>query len=99
MPNVTFKFIWGTDKLVHFIMFGTQALFIILPSNKTLKNYLQAFLLSAGYGAIIEVVQGLFFANRSFDYADMLANTFGVVTVLLVIALIKLAFQQNVKVA
>ncbi len=88
LPSVRFNFVLGTDKLVHFILFGTQALLIILPSKKTFKNYLYAFVISAGYGAFVEVIQGLFFTNRSFDYADMLANALGVFTMLLLVAII-----------
>jgi VanZ family protein len=88
LPSIKFNFVLGTDKLVHFLLFGTQALLIILPGDKTLKNYFTAFLISTVYGAFVEVVQGLFFTKRSFDFADMLANATGVVVILILVAII-----------
>ncbi|MFN4083891.1 MAG: VanZ family protein [Bacteroidia bacterium] len=78
-PDIPFEFTFGKDKIAHFALFGFQALFIILANlgSNNFKYYISAFFISSVYGVSIEIIQGLFFANRSFDYADMLANTIG----------------------
>lgn len=79
LPSIKFNFKFGIDKVVHFLLFGILALLILIPNYNNCTNgyLLKAFLISSAYGISIEIIQGLFFANRTFDYADMLANTFG----------------------
>lgn len=92
LPDFDFSFRFGKDKLVHFILFGVQALLIVLAnfgSNGT-KHYLWSFFISSVYGIGIEIVQGLFFASRTFDFADMLANCMGAASVVAVFLLFKL---------
>lgn len=43
------------------------------------------FLLSVCYGASLELMQAYWFSNRSADWKDMVANTFGCIMALLVL--------------
>jgi VanZ family protein len=72
LPKVSFDF--GIDKVAHFTLFLVQALLIYLPQK---KHFVWAILLSSCYGILIEFMQMTIFVNRSFDYADMLADVFG----------------------
>jgi VanZ family protein len=83
IPKVSFDF--GIDKIVHFILFGLLALLIYLPQRKYL---ILGILLSCLYGVVIEFLQMTVFTNRSFDYADMVADAIGA---LLCYPLVKLA--------
>ncbi len=72
LPKLSFDF--GIDKIVHFFLFFIQAMLIYLPNKKQLWV---AILLSSCYGALIELLQMTVFINRSFDFADMLADVIG----------------------
>jgi VanZ family protein len=41
---------------------------------------------SAGYGALIELMQKFIFTDRSYDYFDMIANTLGCLIVYFVVS-------------
>ncbi|MEO6039700.1 MAG: VanZ family protein [Saprospiraceae bacterium] len=41
------------------------------------RSSLLIFVLAAGYGALMEFIQGAFLPNRAFEFDDMLANTCG----------------------
>lgn len=95
LPSINFTF-FEIDKLVHIILFGVQAYLIVfsfkLPNRSV---YLLAFLLSVGYGVIIEIVQGLFLPLRSFDYADMLADLIGAI-VFTLLAIVKNKYTNQI---
>ncbi len=82
LPDLHFDFVLGIDKIAHMLLFGIQAWFILKASYKNkYKSYINfaftAAIISSLYGVLIEVLQGLLFINRTFDYADMLANAIG----------------------
>ena len=72
------------DKFVHFFLYFTFTLLLISENNKQ-KNYrkvtvdaiLIAATISLSYGALIEILQKIFFINRGADIFDMIANTTG----------------------
>lgn len=78
LPNLSFEFIFGPDKLFHFGLFGIQSLTLIWAfyHNKVKQIWLAPLLCSL-MGIGVEFVQGFLLIYRSFDYADMLANTIG----------------------
>lgn len=81
VPKLTFSFT-GIDKLAHFFLFGIQAWLILKPMQQNfkslnLKGALVAVALSISYGILVEILQATVFINRSYDYADMLANSIG----------------------
>ncbi|OYU97312.1 MAG: hypothetical protein CFE21_03185 [Bacteroidetes bacterium B1(2017)] len=83
IPKISFNI--GIDKIAHFILFGMQSWLIIRAQqkgNETINwrqvNY--AVLFGISYGIVIEILQATIFINRSYDYADMLANSIGAVS-------------------
>lgn len=69
------------DKWVHFVLFGTQALLMLLalrfPSG---KRILSTVLFCIFFGLGVELLQGLThrWLHRAYDPMDMVANTIGV---------------------
>jgi VanZ family protein len=89
LPKISFD-LFEIDKLAHMALFGIQAWIIyyegvwkakVAEKEKVWKVTLQAFLWSALYGALIEGLQMTVFVGRSFDWADMLADAIGALTV------------------
>lgn len=75
--------LFSTDKLAHA---GAYALLVWLLAWGIWKwkaryanrgELVLAFCFAAGYGALMEWVQGTFFPYRFFEYDDMLANAAG----------------------
>lgn len=91
------------DKLVHLFFYGTLQLLLLRGfylQNQFValrKHYLPiTFIISAGYGILIEVLQGHVFRNRSFDLYDMAANIVGVILAILCwILFFKKKIKQN----
>jgi glycopeptide antibiotics resistance protein len=50
---------------------------ICLKSDKTIGVLFIFFLSAIGYGVFLEIMQAHYFSNRSSDWKDMVANTFG----------------------
>ncbi len=68
------------DKLVHAGMFFTLAVFLAQAfhdAGRPVHGLLWAVVLSAAYGVLTEVLQGLEALGRRTDPGDMLANTVG----------------------
>ena len=89
LPKISFD-LFEIDKPAHMALFGIQAWIIyyegvwkakVAEKEKVWKVSLQAFLWSALYGALIEGLQMTVFVGRSFDWADMLADAIGALTV------------------
>ena len=80
LPHVSLDI--GIDKIAHFVLFGVQSFLIIFAHHKNRigvdwKNVHGAVLVGIAYGVFIEFLQYAVFVNRSFDYADMLADAVG----------------------
>lgn len=84
LPKVSFNLI-GIDKLAHFILFGVQS-FLIIHAHQRGKSKIDwshvhlAVGIGVVYGILIEFLQYSVFINRSYDYADMLADALGAVS-------------------
>ncbi|MBC7694623.1 MAG: VanZ family protein [Burkholderiales bacterium] len=81
-PKIKFDFTFGADKLAHLILFGVQTwliliAFLTLNKKPYIKYAFFAAVISSLFGVLIEILQATVFLNRSFDYADMLANASG----------------------
>lgn len=83
MPTLSFK---AGDKWGHFFAYGILSLVMLTEyahhlrwSSKTGRWLISIVLICIGYGIMLEFLQGYLFYKRSFDVADMLANTIGVV--------------------
>lgn len=80
------------DKTVHFVFYFV---FVVLWALSFSGQYsdkrklrLSVFLAAVLYGILIEVCQEMFTKNRSADIADVLANTTGAATAVLILWLI-----------
>ncbi len=73
--------VFQEDKIGHFGVYAIFAMLWIysfLKSNMPFRNAaILAFLISAGLGMTMEWCQANLFVDRSFDYADELANCIG----------------------
>ncbi|MGE0568023.1 MAG: VanZ family protein [Bacteroidia bacterium] len=81
IPSNTFLELLSFDKLIHafifFILYLTGYLFIKRKNINTF--FILIYLVTCVfYGISLEYMQATFFINRSFDYYDMIANSFGV---------------------
>ena len=80
MPRVNF---FSPDKVAHAGAYAVLTWLLALGVRKSQKsalshsNLLLIFCFAAGFGALMEWVQGTFFPNRFFEYNDMLANASG----------------------
>lgn len=72
-------FLPHADKVVHFLMYFV---FQILLMNHNLQFGRKAskavlFIMSFGYGFLLECIQGYFLVERAFDNYDIIANITG----------------------
>jgi succinate-acetate transporter protein len=93
--------IFQFDKLVHAAIFFVLVTFAIRGFRlQTKNNYLRknsAFLavgLSIAYGGILEILQGTIFSERSADFYDFIANSFGCFIALLLYPKISKRFPK-----
>jgi len=83
-PNISLWRLLSFDKFAHFFVFAVFSFLWGVAFAKQRKNYLlfdKAPLIACGmgimYGAIIELLQGTLFVNRSADFIDIIANSIG----------------------
>jgi len=86
IPKITQFKIPHLDKIVHFIMYSTLQFLVLVEYY---KNYTQKYplvnvvlisvTLSVFYGVIMEILQSLFFINRTGSFYDILANSTGAI--------------------
>jgi VanZ family protein len=92
IPSISLLGLLSFDKWIHAGMFFVlNALILIHLSANGKSNNLSLYflLLSFLYGISLEIMQGLVFSNRSAEWQDMLANTFG--------CLIAFAFRKKIE--
>lgn len=83
MPEVSHRF---SDKTGHFTAYGMLAFLLIRSavlsgrmSNRTGRWFVIILLIGSLYGSLLEVLQGVMYLGRSFEYYDILANVTGTV--------------------
>jgi hypothetical protein len=78
------KNLFSYDKLIHMILFGTQAWLIGYGRIRNIRSLSKREIVIIGifcsiYGTITEILQILVTTTRTFDYYDMIANIAGAV--------------------
>ena len=81
LPEIS---LWQWDKLAHFTVYLILVLLIFYgyrvqydkPAQRYKVNWL-SMTGAVGYGILMEAIQGLFLADRTFDVMDITANAFG----------------------
>lgn len=73
-----------SDKLAHFICYAVFVLLLLWGYYKSYKkvkirNYIWLGFICILFGILMEYLQYMLTEHRQFDYADMLANTLGVI--------------------
>jgi len=82
LPSVPDWFsLFSPDKVAHFGAYGVFALLlsVTLAGGRTKRTVLFAIFIAAGYGILIEVLQGISGTGRNFDPVDMVANLLGAI--------------------
>jgi VanZ family protein len=85
LPQLPDLPILGIDKLAHFGVFYLLTTFLIIDIQNDKgfshrKFFIAAFIISAIYGGMIELIQHFFFVYRTGSIADLIANMAGSLT-------------------
>lgn len=86
IPAVSWLELLSFDKWVHAGVFFTlvSLLGVAVNAHQQNKNlFYLYFILSVMYGGLLELMQAKVFSERSADWYDMIANSFGCLTALL----------------
>ena len=92
IPSTDWLELLSFDKFVHaslFFILATLTFITALKYKKPTPVLVTCFLMCVAYGALLEFMQATCFSNRSADWKDMVANTFGCVMALLTLKKIK----------
>jgi len=83
------QYFYGQDKVIHFVIYGIHTFLCLLTlcdrilSLKSIQYFL-ALILSVSYGIFNEIYQ-YFIPEREFSFGDILANSIGIITFLILI--------------
>lgn len=102
LPHITWLELLSFDKFVHASLFFVQSILLIWGFSKQesisiLKLYKNLFsvFISIIYGGLLELMQQAFFADRTADIYDFIANTFGSILGLIFYKKIEQSFLIN----
>lgn len=82
IPRSFLNEIFGIDKIAHIIFYLTMtvAWALYMRGFFNIRNALRlSMLMSASFGIMMEIYQKVYFIDRSFDWADAMANIVGVI--------------------
>lgn len=80
IPSANWLELLSFDKFVHASMFfvlTSLCFLVVIRKEQPPVMRLLCFLLCVTYGALLELMQATCFSNRSADWKDIIANTFG----------------------
>lgn len=98
LPKLEVK---SADKLYHLIAYSALSFSVALhyrnykEKNISLKDFSGIFFLTILFGIIIEVLQENLTTYRTFDYFDIVANTFGSFIGLIIIGVLQAFLKIN----
>jgi len=83
------QYFYGQDKVIHFFIYGIHAFLCLAAlSDKILFlklfHYFLALVFSVSYGMFNEIYQ-YFIPEREFSLGDILANSLGIITFLILV--------------
>lgn len=82
--NNTLISIKNSDKVVHFFFYFVLTLLLLKSFNDKLKyKYLIIIIIAISYGIVIEILQNEFTLTRKADFYDVIANTTGIISAVL----------------
>ena len=80
IPTANWLELLSFDKFVHaflFFVLTTLWLFVAIKQQRSTITRVFYFLAVIAYGALLEFMQATCFSNRSADWKDIIANSFG----------------------
>lgn len=95
------QYFYGQDKVMHFFTYGIHAFLCLAAlSDKTfllkLFHYFWALAFSVAYGIFNEIYQ-YFIPEREFSWGDILANSLGIMTFLILVYIFLNKKRKKVK--
>ncbi|MGB6371297.1 MAG: VanZ family protein [Atribacterota bacterium] len=93
------QYFYGQDKVIHFLTYGIYAFLCLAAlSDKILFlklfHYFLALAFSVSYGMFNEIYQ-YFIPEREFSLGDVLANSLGVITFLILIYIFQIKKEKS----
>ncbi len=90
------QYFYGQDKVIHFVIYGIHTFLCLLTLSVKISllksiQYFWALVFSVSYGIFNEIYQ-YFIPDREFSFGDIVANSLGVITLLILVY-----FFQNKK--
>ncbi len=98
IPSVSWLEMLSFDKWIHAGMFFVlcSLLFIVAIKKEQSKQMLFIYFLNCVvYGGALEIMQAKFFSNRSADWQDFIANSFGCFVAVLLFNKLKKLFEAQ----
>ncbi len=98
IPSASWLELLSFDKWVHAGMFFTlcSLMFVVSIKKEQSKNIIFiCFLTCVVYGGSLEIMQAKFFSNRSADWQDFAANTFGCLIAVFLLKKLKKLFSKE----
>ncbi len=94
------QYFYGQDKVMHFFIYGIHAFLclLILSDRILLLKFIQYFLalvFSVSYGIFNEIYQ-YFIPKREFSFGDIITNSLGVITFLILVYIFQNKKRKNV---
>ncbi len=100
IPTSNWLELLSFDKFVHasiFFVLTSLSFLTLINKQKTATIYILIIIVSCiSYGGLLEIMQATIFSQRSGDWLDFIANSFGCIIALLVFYKKKI-FQYNIK--
>jgi len=90
---------YGQDKVIHFLTYGIHAfLCLVALSDKILLlklfHYFLTLAFSVSYGIFNEIYQ-YFIPEREFSFGDILANSLGIITFLILVYIFQIKKEKR----
>ena len=96
LPSSNFQGVEISDQLIHFVFYAVFSFFLFLLShnvnfglNTLIKKWTFVITIGTLLGFIIEWIQYALIPSRSGEWIDLLANSIGLITMLIFIYLFK----------
>jgi VanZ family protein len=93
------QYFYGQDKVIHFLTYGIHAFLCLVTlgdrilSLKSIQYFL-ALILSFSYGIFNEIYQ-YFIPEREFSFGDILANSLGIITFLILVYIFQIKKEKR----
>ena len=98
IPSANWLDLLSFDKFVHAGMFFVLCSLLFISAikyNRPPAVFIVVFLFCVLYGGLLEVMQAKCFSNRSADWQDFIANSFGCVIAVLCLKKSRIYFQKK----